>query len=303
MVASFKAGNWVFYTHDGLGQRVKKAGPSALVASGVNFFVYDEAGKLLGEYFYDGTPIREYVYLGEMPIAVLRGSPADTEINYVYTDQIDRPWMVTTTANVLRWRWDTEPFGSTPPNANPSGVGYFGFPLRFPGQYYDAETGLHYNYYRDYDPQTGRYLQPDPIGAVLFRGMGLISLGAVGMVQPELSGLLFSKSPRYNHLYSYVASSPLAQSDPLGLFWPWDCYKCFKCRNEMEEALKKCRKEYDDCKTLEEQIEYMEKYGGGFVSTAIYNCATQTNPDAFSCMIRSCGACGANPKGPWPRKD
>jgi RHS repeat-associated protein len=36
--------------------------------------------------------------------------------------------------------------------------------LRFPGQQYDAETGLHYNYYRDYDPASGRYLQPDPIG-------------------------------------------------------------------------------------------------------------------------------------------
>lgn len=36
--------------------------------------------------------------------------------------------------------------------------------LRFPGQYYDSETGLHYNYYRDYDPSTGRYIQSDPIG-------------------------------------------------------------------------------------------------------------------------------------------
>ncbi len=36
--------------------------------------------------------------------------------------------------------------------------------LRFPGQYYDSETGLHYNYHRYYDPKTGRYLTPDPIG-------------------------------------------------------------------------------------------------------------------------------------------
>ncbi|MDI3409030.1 RHS repeat-associated core domain-containing protein [Streptomyces sp. B-S-A6] len=37
-------------------------------------------------------------------------------------------------------------------------------PLRFPGQYFDAETGLHYNYFRHYDPETARYLTPDPLG-------------------------------------------------------------------------------------------------------------------------------------------
>ena len=37
-------------------------------------------------------------------------------------------------------------------------------PLRFPGQYYDPETGLHYNYHRYYDPETARYLTPDPLG-------------------------------------------------------------------------------------------------------------------------------------------
>jgi RHS repeat-associated protein len=66
----------------------------------------------------------------------------------------------------------------------------FTYDLRFPGQITMPETGLFYNYYRDYDPQTGRYLEPDPIG---------------------LYGGSFST-------YSYVNNNPLSRIDPLGLY-------------------------------------------------------------------------------------
>jgi RHS repeat-associated protein len=66
--------------------------------------------------------------------------------------------------DTLVWRWDTDPFGTAAPNENPSGLGTFPYNLRFPGQYYDAETGLNQNWNRDYDPIVGRYLESDPIG-------------------------------------------------------------------------------------------------------------------------------------------
>jgi len=66
-----------------------------------------------------------------------------------------------------------------------------------PGQYFDKETGLFYNYFRDYDPQTGRYVQPDPLGVITAR-------------RP-------TPATRLNHIYGYVDQNPLRWSDPLGL--------------------------------------------------------------------------------------
>jgi RHS repeat-associated protein len=89
----------------------------------------------------------------------------------------------------LRWRWMAEPFGTTAPENNPAGLGAFTFNLRMPGQYADSETGLYYNYFRDYDAGVGRYTQSDPIG---------------------LAGGSWST-------YTYVDGDPLSLVDPRGL--------------------------------------------------------------------------------------
>ena len=78
---------------------------------------------------------------------------------------LNTPRLVADATGTTVWRWDQqEPFGDSPANENPSGAGSFDLPLRLPGQYYDAESALHYNYYRDYDPTLGIYKQSDPIG-------------------------------------------------------------------------------------------------------------------------------------------
>lgn len=88
------------------------------------------------------------------------------EIFFIHNDHLGTPRAMTNKAGNVVWRATYDPFGKAtitktpfPATPNPPDLN-----LRFPGQYYDAETGLHYNYYRDYDPSTGRYLQPDPIG-------------------------------------------------------------------------------------------------------------------------------------------
>jgi len=82
-----------------------------------------------------------------------------------HTDHLNTPRLVADATGTIVWRWDqAEPFGVNVPDENPSGLGAFDLPLRLPGQRYDAETGLHYNYFRDYDPSIGIYKQSDLIG-------------------------------------------------------------------------------------------------------------------------------------------
>jgi RHS repeat-associated protein len=148
------------------------------------YFAYDEAGHLIGEYDQNGNLIQEHIWLGNRPLAVA----TPNAIDYVTTDQINTPREITDQNKALVWSWSSDPFGNGEPNDNPSGLGLFTYNLRAPGQYADAETGHNYNYFRDYDPTTGRYIESDPIG---------------------LKGGVNN--------YSYVLGNSLRYIDPLGL--------------------------------------------------------------------------------------
>ncbi|MBK8971489.1 MAG: hypothetical protein IPM37_09045 [Hahellaceae bacterium] len=90
--------------------------------------------------------------------------------------------MVTDQSQAVVWKTEQTPFGEVTQT-----TGTLAQPLRFPGQYADPETGYSYNYFRDYDPSVGRYVQSDPIG---LRG-----------------GL---------NTYGYVYQNPLGYIDPTG---------------------------------------------------------------------------------------
>src|SRR4030095_2024108 len=88
-------------------------------------------------------------------------------LNFVHVDHLNTPRLIANAEGTTVWRWDQqEPFGNNVADENPSGLGAFELPLRLPGQYFDRETNLHYNYFRDYDPGIGRYAESDPIGLV-----------------------------------------------------------------------------------------------------------------------------------------
>ena len=159
----------VDYLINGVGERVQKKG--SIVTGGAVLFLYD-GYRLLGEYSATGAPLQETVWLGTLPMMVLK----PTASYFVTPDHRGAPHAITTATGRAVWTWNPDPFGTTAPNQNPAGAGIFVYNLRFPGQYFDAETGTHYNIVRDYNPFTGRYIQSDPIGLA----GGLNTYGYVG---------------------------------------------------------------------------------------------------------------------------
>ena len=91
-------------------------------------------------------------------------TPATTTTSYVETDHLATPRLITNAARQKRWTWESAPYGDTFPSENPQALGAYKYNLRFPGQYFDAETNHHYNHHRDYESTSGRYVQSDPIG-------------------------------------------------------------------------------------------------------------------------------------------
>ena len=77
----------------------------------------------------------------------------------VHTDHLQTPKWITNSEGAIVWRSTREAFGEMMVEGS-----YVTFNFRFPGQYYDAESGLYYNHYRYYDPKLGRYITSDPIG-------------------------------------------------------------------------------------------------------------------------------------------
>jgi RHS repeat-associated protein len=90
---------------------------------------------------------------------------ASAPMFFVHVDHLNTPRLISDQSGQAVWRWDQdEPFGASVANEDPSGFGAFEQPLRFPGQYFDKETGLAHNYFRDYQSSFGRYVESDPIG-------------------------------------------------------------------------------------------------------------------------------------------
>ena len=160
------------FTYNGQGQRVKKV--EATGSQRTFVFHYGLDGELLGETVYNnvGGKIeeRDYLWVDMLPVAqserafsgvIITGS----SFTYIHADQLNTPRLGTDSSGTVVWRWDSDAFGVGAADLDPDNdLTVTNVRLRFPGQYLDEETGVHYNYFRTYDPSTGRYIESDPIG-------------------------------------------------------------------------------------------------------------------------------------------
>ena len=169
-----KSGQSTTYSYNAFGQRANKTNSTSTTR-----FFYDEAGKLIAEYSVDDNKWKEYIYLHGQVV----GFAVNGALYYVHNDHLGRAERITNASKSTVWRANNHDFDRV---VAQDSIG--GYNLGFPGQYYDSEKDSYYNYFRDYDPKMGRYIQSDPIG---------------------LAGGI--------NTYGYVGGNPVGYMDPLGL--------------------------------------------------------------------------------------
>ena len=191
------------YRYNALGQRTLKrifSSSNSTTPTSTISYLYGSDGQLLGQVQYGPTgkkTLAQYwIWLDGLPLAGLElkyasngTTVSSTRQYYLHSDHLNTPRLATDPSQKLLWSWNSDAFGVGTANADVDGDGIkLDMPLRFPGQQYDAHSGLNYNYFRDYDANVGRYVESDPIGLA----------GGV-------------------NTYAYVSGNPISLFDPFGL--------------------------------------------------------------------------------------
>jgi RHS repeat-associated protein len=164
------------YYYNGTGQRIYKKFYNNNSVPIYFTFQYNANGQMLSESKYKNNSLiqkwsNETIWLNNRPVAQVRttynnsGVVTSTNIYYILSDHLNTPRKATDATGTVLWSWNSDAFGTILANEDVDGdSNAFVFNLRFPGQFFDSESNQHYNYYRDYEPSTGRYLESDPIG-------------------------------------------------------------------------------------------------------------------------------------------
>ncbi|MGO1298556.1 MAG: RHS repeat-associated core domain-containing protein, partial [Vibrio sp.] len=157
---SMPDGSQAHYRYDAFGRRVEKRVMDKTGLETTTEFLW-QGDNLIAE-MTNSEQYQSYVYEPGTfrPLALLKGEGKDAEVYHYHLDQIGTPLDITTPQGDTVWSVHYRAYG----NVFKKTVAEIDSPLRFQGQYFDAETGLHYNRHRYYNPSAGRFITIDPIG-------------------------------------------------------------------------------------------------------------------------------------------
>ena len=199
-IASDLQGVIALYGYDPFGRRISKT-----VGDETTYFGYADEG-LVAEYNDEGEILKSYGYVpgakGSIdPVFVKIG----TAYYFYHNDTVKKPVKITDMAGAVVWSAVYDEYGRASVDDDSTIVSNF----RLPGQYFDEESGLHYNYARYYDPDTGRYLETDPIG------MGNRPDAGEHLTGKSCSNSFSDVDINY---YLYADANPINKIDPFGTF-------------------------------------------------------------------------------------
>ncbi len=156
------AAAYASYSYNALEQLTSRSTAAVGAPAGTVHYLYDQDTHLIAEAnAATGAITRDYIWLAsndndpiDLPLAIAESSTLTT----AHADHLGRPTRMTDAAKATVWQATWKPWGEIHQLSGTSTQN-----LRYPGQYFQIETGLHYNHHRNYDPITGRYTQPDPL--------------------------------------------------------------------------------------------------------------------------------------------
>ena len=157
------------YGYNAFGQLVSRSTSASGGPTGIVHYIHDLDGHIIAEAdAATGATSREYIWMAakdntptDLPLAVVDDVATSPVLLMVHTDHLGRPIRMTDATKATAWAASYKPWGDVQ-----SLSGTRALNLRFPGQYFQIETNLAYNWHRHYDTTTGRYTQPDPLGFV-----------------------------------------------------------------------------------------------------------------------------------------
>ena len=203
-------------------------------------------GYLITETTETGQLVKDYIWQeGMTPLAQIDNNTTES-IVYLYTDHLMTNRLATNDLQQVIWQWEGEAFGNTPAEELTATK----VNLRFPGQYFDEETNLHYNHFRYYDPALGRYITSDPIGLkaglnsyVYVEGNALSLIDPYGLVGKSRNQKLMESTSSLLPTTPQPAPGESGYSDCVA---GWISWYYWECTNDNSDSERECRATWDE---------------------------------------------------------